>query len=924
MPLITGSRLGSYEILSLLGAGGMGEVYRARDTKLNRDVAIKVLPDLFAADPERLARFRREAQVLAALNHPNIAHIYGLEESNSVRALVMELVEGATLAELLGSALDAAAPNAREARQAVGVGPHGQLRKAGPLPVDQALPIAKQIADALEAAHEQGVTHRDLKPANIKVRDDGMVKVLDFGLAKLAAPLASEAAAMALSQSPTLTTPAATLAGVILGTAAYMSPEQARGRTVDKRTDIWAFGCVLYEMLTGKQAFRGEDITEILAAVVKTEPDWQALPADVPSNIRTLLFRCLQKDIKKRVRDAGDIVIECEEALAAPATSVAAPATVAPILSRRSLVVGFAGLLLGGLITGLAVWRLNPAPTAPVSRFTMILPPGQRLAGLYQTAVAFSPDGRRLAYVASAGSPQQLYLREMDSFEGSPVAGTEGAVNPFFSPDGQWVGFFTVDRLKKVSISGGPPVILARVEDFGRGGSWGNDGNIIFASRFDSGLSLVSAAGGTVQSLTTKDRQKAEGSHRFPHHLPGGGGVLFTVGTGGSWDDARIEVLKLGTGERKVLIEGGSDARYVPTGHLVHLRAGTLMAVPVDLDRLEVTGPPVALVEGVLPSTDNTGAAQASFADPGSLVYVSGGGQAGERTLAWVDRTGTEQSLQLPPRSYRHPRLSPDGQRVVLDIDKGNGGDVWVYDLPRGTLTRLTFEATNAFPVWASNGKKVTFESTKAGPTNLFWKPADGSGAQERLTTSENTQNPGPWSPDGETLAFTEADPATGSDIWVLSLKDGRKSQPFLRTPFNEGNLVFSPDGHWVAYQSNESGRDEVYVQPFPGPGSKGLVSTQGGTEPVWSRDGHELFYRSGDKMMVVATMIQPAFRASKPEVLFEKPHYVLPLLRNYDVTSDGRRFLMLKESEQVAAATHINVVLNWFEELKRRVPAAK
>jgi eukaryotic-like serine/threonine-protein kinase len=894
--LAAGTRIGPYEVLAPIGVGGMGEVYRARDTQLMREVAIKILPDSFATDPERLARFRREAKVLASLNHPHIAAVYGLERFGDGQALVMELVGGEDLSQ-------------RIAR--------------GVIPIDEVLAIAKQIAEALEAAHEQGVIHRDLKPANIKIREDGTVKVLDFGLAKALEPVAGRPGAATMS--PTITSPATmTGVGVLLGTAAYMSPEQAKGKPADKRSDIWAFGAVLYEMLTGRRPFEGEDASDTIAAVLRSEPDWNALPNDTPSTIRTLVVRCLQKDVKKRVRDAGDIVIECEQAITISVTSAATPPIVARAFLRRSLVIGLAGLLLGGFITGLAVWRLKPAPAPPVRRLTMLLPSGQRLEGLNLTAIALSPDEKRLAYVASAGGPQQLYVREMDSVEGKPIAGTEGAVSPFFSPDGQWLGFFTVDRLKKVSVSGSQLVILAPVSDYGKGGTWGSDGNIVFASANDSGLSVVPAVGGTAQTLTRLDSRKGEGSHRFPHYLPGGDALLFTTGTGGSWDEARIELLKLSSGERKMLIEGGSDAIYVPTGHLLYLRAGALMSVPVDIDRLEVKGSPVALFHGVLPSTENTGAAQATFASSGSLVYVSGGGRAGERSVVWVDRKGTEQPSQLSPRAYSHPRLSPNDQRVALVIDEGNNANVWVYDFPRGTLTRLTFEGAFG-PIWTSDGKKVTFNSNPASlnaPLNLFWKPADSSATEERLTTSENPQAPASWSPNGETLAFNEFDPITGADLWLLSLKEGKKSRPLVRGSFNEFNLSFSPDGRWFAYQSNESGSYEVYVQPFPGPGSKELVSTQGGTEPVWSRDGRELFYRSGDKMMAVGTTTQPTFRAARPEVLFERRYYnQTQSRRDYDVTSDGRRFLMLKESEQATTTTRIEVVLSWFEELKRLVP---
>jgi serine/threonine-protein kinase len=888
MAIQIGQQLGSLEITTLLGKGGMGEVYRARDTKLERDVALKVLPDHFADDPERVSRFQREAQVLASLNHPNIAQIYGFEDSGNTRCIVMELVDGETLQERLAS---------------------------GPITLEDALPIAQQIATALEAAHERGVMHRDLKPANIKLTADGKVKVLDFGLAKV-----YEAAHVPhnVSNSPTLTA-AQTMGGVILGTAAYMSPEQARGRAVEKRTDIWAFGCVLYEMLTAQPVFRGEDTTEILASVVKAEPEWQKLPADLPANIRTLLLRCLQKDTKKRIRDAGDIVIELEQSPTSPASALPSSTSIGPVSFRRSVFFSLIGVLIGAAIAGVAVWRLKPVPAAPVGRFNLVLPHGQRLAGLDMTAMTFSPDGKRLAYVATSGGPRQLYVRETDSLDGRPLTGTEDAVSPFFSPDGEWIGFFTADSLKKISISGGPPVTLAHVEASGRGGTWGTDGNIVFAANFSSGLSIVAASGGTPRVLTALDHQKAEGSHRLPHYLPGGA-LLLTVGTGGSWDDARIEVLKPGTGERKVLVEGGSDGRYIPSGHVVFLRGGNLMAVPFDLQRLEVTGSPKALVEGILPSNNNTGSAQAAFADAGSIAYVSGGGKVSDRTLVWVDRNGMEQPLPLPPRAYRHPRFSSDENRLLLDIDEGNKADLWVCDLLRGTLIRLSFDGRSEDAEWTPDGKKLAYQSNPTGVWNIFWRPADGTGKEEPFTTSPNQQQPNSWSPDGNTLAFTEIDPVTHADIWTLSIKDQQKSQ-FLRTPFNESNLVFSPDGRWVAYQSDESGRDEIYVQPFPGPGSKELISVGGGTEPLWSRDGRQLLYRNGDKMMSVTTTLAPKFHPSKPEVVFERPYWAFDNYPGYAVTADGRRFVMIKEDDQITSANVINVVLNWTSELKQRIP---
>ncbi len=563
MALTPGTRLGPYEILCAIGAGGMGEVYQAHDTKLGRDVAVKVLPEVFAHDADRLSRFQREAKMLASLNHPNIATIHGLEQSGGTSYLVMELVSGETLAERV---------------------------KAGPLGIEQALKIAVQIADALEAAHEKSIIHRDLKPANVKVTPEGKVKVLDFGLAKA---FAGDAANEDIGNSPTLSA-AATMQGTILGTAAYMSPEQARGKSVDKRTDIWAFGCVLYELLTGMRAFEGETTTEILAAVLRGEPDWQALPETTPLSIRALLRRCLQKEMNKRARDAGDARIEIEEALAAPFTaelSTAAPTKGFHALGPRALILGLGALSLAAAVAGVAVWNLKPSPPQPVTRTVITLPPGQQLASVdFGAPVVVSPDGTHLAYVARQGSTQQLYLRSMNSFDARPIPSTDGAESPFFSPDGQWLGFFAEGKLRKVSLSGGAALTLCSAPA-DRGASWGPDDTIIFAPSFSSGLFRVSAAGGTPKPLTTPEHKNGEISHRWPEILPGGKAVLFTIWAGTGVDDLRIGVLSLETGERRVLVEGGTYARYVPPGYMVYARAGGLLAVPFDLKRLEVMVP---------------------------------------------------------------------------------------------------------------------------------------------------------------------------------------------------------------------------------------------------------------------------------------------------------------------------------------------
>jgi Tol biopolymer transport system component len=680
---LKGQQLGSYKIVSLVGAGGMGEVYQAHDTKLGRDVAIKVLPAAFVHDVDRLARFQREARMLAALNHPNIATIHGLEQSDGVHYLVMELVPGHTLAERVSS---------------------------GGLKIEEALKLGVQITEALEAAHEKGVIHRDLKPANVKVTPDGRVKVLDFGLAKAFAGDFGQD----LSSAATLSA-MGTEEGMVLGTPAYMSPEQARAKPVDKRTDIWAFGCVLYELLTGKRAFRGETVSDTIAAVLEREPNWGALPPATPAKIRDLLRRCLQKESQHRLRDIGDARIEIEEASAAPAMpEPAATLKGVRVLGRRALIVGVGALLLVAIVTGLAIWNLKPAPTAPpkpVSRFTITLPPGEQLSAQDYAAMALSPDGTHLAYVATQGGTQQLYLRAMDSLEATkPIPGTEGAVSPFFSPDGQWLGFFARGKLKKVSVSRGSALTLGDAKN-PRGGSWGGQGTIAFAPAAVSVLQQVSDTGDTLQPLT--HLEKGENSHRWPEFLPGGKAVLFAAGTSAAnWSNAQVVVQPAGTGERRNLIQAGMYPRYAPSGHLVYAQGGSLMAVPFDPQRLAITGAAVPVVEGVLQSTAN-GNAQYTFSATGSLVYVSGGVQATQLRLVWVSRNGAEQPLAAPARTYQIPRLSPDGRRIAVGIAEQES-QTWLYDLSREALTRLTSEGnSNQAPAWTPDGKRIAFGSNK-------------------------------------------------------------------------------------------------------------------------------------------------------------------------------------------------------------------
>jgi serine/threonine-protein kinase len=892
MALTPGTRLGAYEIIALIGAGGMGEVYRARDTRLNRDVALKVLPELFAADPDRLARFKREAQLLASLNHPNIAAIHGFEESGGTQALILELVDGPTLADRIAQ---------------------------GPIPLEEALPIARQIAEALEAAHEQGVIHRDLKPANIKVRPDGTVKVLDFGLAKA---FERDVATADVSHSPTLSV-AGTHLGLILGTAAYMAPEQAKGKAVDKRADIWAFGCVLFEMVTGRQAFEGDDVSEILASVIKGSVNLDLLPAR--PRLRALVERCIERDARKRFRDIGDVRYELEQLQAHPEQPSAAVAGDGRSGPSRMLPWIAAAMALTALVVGAAVWILKPPPApepGSTSRFVHTLAPNQIFRNTGRTTVAIAPDGRRFVYniaestqmtaalLQSSGNVTGgLYLRSVDSLDARLISGTEESVtNPFFSPDGQWIGFFspTDGQLMKIPIAGGTAVALGKANN-PFGASWGANDTILFGQ--PEGIMRVSANGGMPELLIATE--KGEQAHG-PQMLPGGVWVLFSLtrGTGDTrWDVAEIVAHSLQSGERKVLWRGGSDARYVPTGHLIYALDDALFALPFDLERLEVSGGPVPLLAGLqrafTPAT-NTATAHYTVSDGGTLVYVTGATFAANRarTLVWVDRNRREEAIPAPPRAYFYPRIS------------------------RRTLTRLTFDpGWDRYPVWTPDGRRIAFSSQRAGDQNLFWQAADGTGAAERLTESKNTQYATSISADGTTLVFEEQ--TARADIHVLPLGRDRGATPLIATMFAETNADLSRDGRWLAYRSNESGLNEVYVRPFPDvDGGRWQVSTGGGTQPLWAPNSRELFYVDPDGR-VVAVPVQPGpgFTWGNPQVIVEGRFVTFfPGVngRMYDVSGDGQRFLMMKaveDTEQAAPPPQIIVVQDWFEELKRLAP---
>ena len=860
-------------------------MYRARDGKLGRDVAIKVLPDEFAQDTERLRRFQREAKVLAALNHPNIASIYGLEQSESTHYLVLELVPGETLAE-------------RIAR--------------GPIPVDEALDIASKIAEALEAAHEQGIVHRDLKPANIMLTPDDRVIVLDFGLAKV---FVDETLNGDSSMSPTRLRqgfgeagPDPTRVGVILGTAAYMSPEQAKGKHVDKRTDVWAFGAVLYEMLTGKRAFAGEGISDTLAYVLTKEPEWERLPGETPAALIQALRLCLKKDPKHRVHHMADARLAIDGEFETTTKVSSQPAGWRPSWA-------IAATLAFATVTGTAIWNLRPDPPRPVARFALALPPDASLTALFSRVLAISPDGTRLVYSAN----QQLYLRTMDQMEATPLRGTEGGHTPFFSPDSEWVGFQSQAELKKIPIGGGAPVSLCNANLI-YGARWGADDTIVFGQP-GIGILQVSANGGTPEVLVPLE---APGETIYgPQVLPGGNAVLFTHRVGSTWDDAHIVVYSLESGERKVLIDGGGDARYVPSGHLVYVLGETLFAVRFDVDRLEVIGGSVPMVEGVMGSLGSRGAAQFSFSDTGSLVYLSGLA-LDNRTLVWVGRDGREEPLTAEPRRYTYPRMSPDGTQLALDV-RDQENDIWIWHFERETLTRFTFGAgSEHYPAWTPDGRRVAFDSTRDGPRNIYWKSADGTGVVEQLTESEMAPTPYTFSPDGERLVFRETEPGAGPSVGVL-LRDG-SSEKLLSAEYNQINAEISPDGGFLAYQSNESGRDEIYVRPFPDvEAGRWQISASGGTQPLWARDGQELFYRApGGELVAVRIRTDPSFVPSKAEVVVSEHSYFAGLSgRTYDISPDGTRFLMIKVGgpDDEASPTELILVQNWFEELERLVP---
>ena len=890
----------------------MGQVYRATDTVLKRQVALKVLPIAVAGDPERVARFRREAEILASLNHPHIAGIHGLEESDGVSALVMELVDGEDLSQRLAR---------------------------GAMPIEEALPIAKQIAEALEAAHERGIIHRDLKPANIKLRADGTVKVLDFGLAKLAEP-AAVAGAATLTQSPTITTPAMTAAGIILGTAAYMSPEQARGKVADRRADIWAFGCVLYEMLTGRRAFDGDDISTTLAAVLKTDPEWSALPLATPPSVRRLLGRCLDKDLKERLQAIGEARVAIGRVQSGALEESASLATVHRTPWWRRAMPAAISAAAVGLITG-AAWTLMPPSPVSVVRFPIVLPEDQQ-TGLFAPDLALAPDGARLAYVTRS----RLYVRALNEIDARAITDAAQAPRePFFSPDGQWIGFYSIGEqaLKKVAVTGGAPVTICKIRG-AFSATWEGDRILFFQP--GKGIMHVSANGGDPEVVIATQASEMVAT---PQLLDGGTAVLFTLAAPGSlanwWDRAQVVVQSVGSPERKVVWHGSGGARYLPSGHLLYTVGNVLFAAPFDLKRREVRGAPVRVVEGLQRSMSFPGVVPAfAVSRNGSLIYVPGGAATTAlSTLALVSRDGRVQPLDLPPQPYRHPRISPDGHNLVFDTDDGQNAVIWIYGLGGGGPPRqLTFGGRNRSPIWTPDGRRITFASDRDGTTTLFWQAADGSGTAERLMKGEPTTSwrPEAWTPDGKTLAFT-SDPGAAA-IWTLTLGGESKPQKLVESSANVRFTEFSRDGRWLTYSSTESRsgqtNSDIFVQPFPPTGAKYRLTTTGARTDVWSPDGKELVYveRRADlalgagQLVAVEVRTLPTFNFGKPTRLpIGEGVQFVGTGRQYDITPDGKQFIVVLDASTSASPdgtrrpppTQINVVLNWMEELKQRVP---
>ncbi len=894
---MVGKTISHYKILEELGRGGMGVVYKAEDTKLNRTVALKFLATNKLGSGEEKQRFEQEAKAAAQLNHTNIATVYEINEHEVEIFIAMEYIEGETISDMV---------------------------KTRPLKIKDAIKIAQQIAEGLYSAHELGIVHRDIKSANIMLTKKGVVKIMDFGLAKI-----SEASLV-------------TKAGTTLGTISYMSPEQAQGEKVDQRSDIWSVGVVLYEMVTSEHPFKGDYAQAVVYSILNEEPEpITGLRSGVPLELERIVNKALAKNPDERYQHVDEMSVDLRTFKKDLPGLTRKTTSVGPVLSgyqrprwQRVLPWSITIIAVGAAIALWSLLRMTPIPQRPLMRFVHSLPPDQTIEDVefFGSAVSLSPDGSQLVYAATdSGGGTKLFRRPIDQFESMPIPGTGGASNPFFSPDGQWIGFFAEGKLNKVSLMGGPPINICTAQSL-YGASWGADETIIFSPTFTSGLLRVSAAGGSPKIVTNLNSEQGEISHRWPEFLPDGKSVLFTINTGMTGDAKHVAVLSLTSGERSIVVKDGTNARYTSAGYLIYLRSGSLLAAPFDIERLDVTGPAVRVLDGVESSREGGG--HYSFSRNGSLVWLPTAGlihstsessaavnpNVAESSLLLVDRQGNAQPLRAPKRGYWAPRFSPDGRRVALTIEL----DIFILDLDRGAMIRFTFEGRNHIAIWTPDSLRLTFSSARNGNSNLFWKMADGSGIAEQLLTSKLHQDPGSWSPDGKILAYAELHPETNWDIRLLRLKDKHLSEPFPQTRFNEYHPMISPDGLWLAYSSDETGRLEVYVRSFPDGGGKSIISTEGGREPLWSQNGEELFYRTGGKVMAVAIQTEPDFDPGSPVLLFEGDHDLREMdprgSPNYDIGPDGR-FLMIK-ADPNPPSTQINFIVNWFEELKRLVPS--
>jgi eukaryotic-like serine/threonine-protein kinase len=885
-----GTTLSQYRLDERIGAGGMGEVWKAVDLTLDRAVAVKILPEAFSSDPHRVARFEREAKVLASLNHPNIAVIHGLHSASGLHFLAMELVSGEDLSQRL---------------------------KRGALPIGEAIGVARQTAEALEAAHDSGVVHRDLKPANIQVTPDGKVKILDFGLAKAfeADPTAPGASA---SLSPTMTA-AATLAGVILGTAAYMSPEQARGHQVDRRADIWAFGCVLYEMLAGRRPFDGDTISDTLASVLKSEPDWTALPQATPAGARALLRRCLEKDPKRRLQAIGDARIAIDEALASPEPTGDAPAVARAgrprwrEIAAWSLATGLAALCL-------ALFAGRPMPVAvPTVRSSIVAPIHTRYDFPQEKSgnLSMSPDGKHITFsLLTRDGDNSLWIRSLDSMEARPMPGTKGGTWPFWSPDGQQVAFFANGKLKRVDLAGSPAITICDAKD-GRGGDWNRDGLILFAPNANTGIFSVPASGGTPRQITQIDDQVAkETTHRWPRFLPDGRHFLYLAGThsaGIQSETNAVHLAEIGKEGHRRLVLARSSVTYT-TGHLLYVRDRVLLAQPFDPDALEMIGDPVPIAEGLVTEAVYFRSIFAASAN-GDVVFRAGPQAAGAH-LAWFGRDGKEIAKLGETGSFRQVVLSPDGRRAAYGLDEADSGtaDIWILDLARGVRSRLTFEPGEEFgPVWSSDGQRIVY-TIAAVRDDLFLRNS-GGGERQGLLQTDHDKQATDWSRDGRYLAYNQIEDTNKAGVWILPLAEKDKPRPFVETAdANEKNGRFSPDGRWMLYTSNESGRDEIYVTPFPGPGAKWQVSTGGASSAWWTQGGKEIVYMGPDLTLWSLAVHASAgiFEVDPAQSLFRASQAMA-----VDVMPDGQKFLLAVRSEEEEEQP-LTLVTNWPAGLKR------